>query len=108
MLFRSGKQMANVAVSWNGPKDESSLQILGTNGMLFAMGSSGKIQVSVGGKQREEICDAPWGQVDRSHQAMISEFVNRCLQKLAFNEFEIRTWDSGTRWILEAYKSCGV
>lgn len=104
LVLKIENKVATIVASWKGPKDESSLQIIGSKGMLTALGSTGDIFVSQDGRIRREKASAPWSSSDHSPKGMILDFIERCLNGQRFTELELKLWDSGTRWVLEAYR----
>ena len=50
LVLKIENKVATIVASWKGPKDESSLQIIGSKGMLTALGSTGDIFVSQDGR----------------------------------------------------------
>jgi hypothetical protein len=77
--------------------------IVGSEGTLLANGVSGRLSVTTQGEDYVRDLTAPWSDEDRSGELMVEDFVSRCVEPRESTDFETRTWDAGTRWILETY-----
>jgi predicted dehydrogenase len=95
-----------VHASWRGPKDESSILISGTLGVLVGVSSSGTLSVhgSAPGTWRTV---PPWSSEDDSAQLMIADFVRNCLAGTRPVEHD-PLWDAGTRMVLLHYAAGGA
>lgn len=94
---------ASVFASWLGPPDAMFTTVVGSEGTLLANGVNGRLSVTAQGEDYVRDLTAPWSDEDRSGELMVADFVSRCLEPRVPTDFEMRTWDAGTRWILESY-----
>lgn len=90
-----------VHASWRGPKDESSILVSGTLGVLVGISSSGTLSVH-GSAPGTWHTVPPWSPEDDSAQLMIADFVRNCLAGVRPIEHD-RMWDAGTRTVLLHY-----
>lgn len=103
-LVAEGPVWLTVTASWRGPADEATLLVIGTDAILEGSWTVGRLQVRKGQNTTDIRTEIPWTDEDTSPRRMIRAFVDACATGHKPVEADL-TWDSGTRWVLEAYEA---